>query len=76
MKDLLWFANEVEELDPNFIAASFDVKSIFTNIPLTETIGLSLCFKNLYRKFKSILTSNTKTFPLHLKWNKMVHCHF
>ena len=27
--------------------ASFDIKSLFTNIPLTETIGL--CVENLYR---------------------------
>ena len=41
------FAKEVEEFDPNLIMPSFDVKSLFTNIPLTETIGL--CVENLYR---------------------------
>ena len=33
--------------DPNLVMACFDVKSLFTNIPLTETIGL--CVDNLYR---------------------------
>ena len=41
------FAKEIEEFDSNLIMASFDVKSLFTNIPLTETIGL--CVENLYR---------------------------
>ena len=43
IKDLLLFAKEVEE----FVMASFDVKSIFTNTSLAETIGLFV--ENLYR---------------------------
>ena len=45
IKDSFSFAKEVEEFNPNFIIARFDVKSIFTNIPLTETLGL--CVENL-----------------------------
>ena len=41
-------AKEVEEFDPNLIMASFNVKSLFTNIPPTECI-YCLCVKNLYR---------------------------
>ena len=41
------FAKEVEEFDPNLVMANFDVKSLFTKIPLTETI--SLCVENFYR---------------------------
>ena len=41
------FAKEVAELDPNLIMASFDVKSLFTKIPLTETI--CFCVENLYK---------------------------
>ena len=41
------FAIEVEEFDPNLIMASFHVKSLFTNIFLTKTIGL--CVEDLYR---------------------------
>ena len=40
MKYSFSFAEEVEELDPNLLMASSDVKSLFINIPLTETIGL------------------------------------
>ena len=45
--DSFSFAKEVEEFDPNSVKASVDVKSIFTNIPLTETIGVRV--KNLCR---------------------------
>ena len=38
---------QVEEFDLNLVIASFDVKSLFTCILVTETIGL--CAKNLYR---------------------------
>ena len=41
------FAKEVEEFDPNLTVTSFDLKSLFTNIPLTETIGL--CVENLHK---------------------------
>ena len=40
-------AKEVEEFDPNLTVTSFDLKSLFTNIPLIETIGL--CVENLHR---------------------------
>ena len=35
IKDLCSFAKEFYEFDINLIMASFDVKSLFTNIPLT-----------------------------------------
>ena len=47
IKDSFLIAKEVEEFDPNFIIAKFDVKSLFTNISYTETIAL--CVENLYR---------------------------
>ena len=47
IKDSFSFTKEVEEFDPNLIMVSFDIKSLFTNIPVTETIGL--CVENLYR---------------------------
>ena len=50
IKDSFYFAKKVEEFDPNLIMASFDVKSLFTNILLTETI--CLCVENLHRKQK------------------------
>ena len=38
IKDSFSFQKEVEEFVPNSVIASVDVKSIFTNIPLTETM--------------------------------------
>ena len=35
IKDLCSFAKEFYEFDINLIMVSFDVKSLFTNIPLT-----------------------------------------
>ena len=32
--------------------------------------------QKMWKNFKSILTSNRKTLLLHLKLNKLVHCHF
>ena len=46
IRDSFSFAKEVEEFDPNIIIASFDIKSLFTNLPLTESIGL--CVEDLY----------------------------
>ena len=47
IKDSLSFGKQVEEFYPNLVTASFNVKSLFINIPFTETIGL--CVQNLYR---------------------------
>ena len=40
------FAKELEEFDPILFIATFYAKSLFTNIPLTETTGL--CVENHY----------------------------
>ena len=34
IKDSFSFAKEIDELDPNLVMATFDVKWLFTNIPL------------------------------------------
>ena len=47
IKDSFSFAKEVLEFHASLFMASFDIKSLFTNIPLTET--LNLCVQNLYR---------------------------
>ena len=52
IKDSFSFAEEFEEFDLNLVMASFDVKSLFASIPLTETIGL--CVKNLFRNYTNI----------------------
>ena len=45
IKDSFSFAKKVLEFDASFFIASFDIKSIFTNIPLTKTL-LNLCVQN------------------------------
>ena len=47
IKDCFSFAKDVLEFDSSLFMASFDIKSLSTNIPLTET--LNLCVPNLYR---------------------------
>ena len=47
IKDCFSFAKEVSGFDDSILMASFDTKSLFTNIPLIET--LNLCVENLYR---------------------------
>ena len=46
-KELFSFAKEALDFDASCFMASFDIKSLFTNISLTET--LNLCVQNLYR---------------------------
>ena len=47
IKDSFLSAKEVLEFEASLFMASFDIKSLFTDIPLTET--LNLCVENLYR---------------------------
>ena len=46
-KDSSSFVEQVLDFDTSCFMASFDIKSLFTNIPLRET--LNLCLQNLYR---------------------------
>ena len=52
IKDSFSFAKEVLELDASCFTASFDIKSLSNNIPLTET--LTLCVQNLYRNQRHV----------------------
>ena len=57
-KDSFSFATEVRDQNPDLYMASYDVDSLFTNIPLDETI--EICIKKLYgrkRKFKGFSRS-------------------
>ena len=47
VKDSFSFANEIRLQDSKYIMASFDVESLFSNIPLTETI--QICCDELYK---------------------------
>ena len=59
MKDSFSFAKEVLEFDASLFMTSFDIKSLFTNIPLTER--LNLCVQKLYRNQTHVgnLTQNS-----------------
>ena len=46
IKDSFSFAKEVFQFDASLFIVSFDIKSLFSNITLTET--LNLCVQNLY----------------------------
>ena len=61
-KDSFSFAAEVRQQNPDLFMASFDVNSLFTNIPLDETI--EICVKNLFgrkHKFKGFNKSEFRT---------------
>ena len=49
-KDSFDFAQKVREQNPDLFMASFDIDSLFTNVPLDETI--ELCVKKLFNKRK------------------------
>ena len=47
IKDSFTFVEELQSFDSKLVMASFDIKSLFTNIPLQETINL--CVENLFQ---------------------------
>ena len=47
IKDSFAFAEELQSFDSKLLMASFDIESLFTNIPLQETIDL--CVENLFQ---------------------------
>ena len=70
VKDSFSFCKEIIDQDPNLFMASFDIQSLFTNIPLDETINIcvDLVFHKkkkvkgmLKRHFKQLLTLSVKS---------------
>ena len=59
-RDSFSFAAEVRNQDPDLFMASFDVDSLFTNIPLDETIDI--CVKNLFGKKRKVKGLNKSEF--------------
>ena len=47
IKDSFTFAEELQSFDSKLVMASFNIGSLFTNIPLQETIDL--CVENLFQ---------------------------
>ena len=52
IKDLFSFAEEIVGQDSNLYMVSFDVESLFTNIPLDETINI--CADRVYQRRKKV----------------------
>ena len=52
VNDSFSFADEIRMQNTNLYMTSFDVKSLFTNIPLDETI--SICVDKLYHRKKKV----------------------
>ena len=48
IKDSFTFAEELQSFDSKLVMTSFDIESLFTNIPLQETIDL--CVENLFEE--------------------------
>ena len=52
VKDSFTFCKELLDQDPNLFMASFDIQSLFTNIPLDETIDI--CVDMVFEKGKEV----------------------
>ena len=52
VKDSFQFAEEICEQDPTFCMGSLDVDSLFTNIPLDETIDI--CVNQLFESTDTV----------------------
>ena len=59
IKDSFTSAGEFQSFDSKLVMASFDVESLFTNIPLQETIDL--CVEKIYLKIGIMLIVCRKT---------------
>ena len=52
VKDSFHFAEEIVDQQPDFFMGSLDVNSLFTNIPLGETI--EICINELQKNLKPL----------------------
>ena len=68
LKDSFEFAANIREQNADLFMASFDIASLFTNLPLDETIkicvkkifGRKKTFKGMFKiEFKTLATNNT-----------------
>ena len=60
VKDTVCFAKEIVEQDSSFVMGSLDVDSLFTNIPLDETIDI--CTNTIYNEQDVIEGINKEEF--------------
>ena len=52
VRDSFSFFDEIQEQENNLYMASFDIKSLFTNIPFDETINI--CVNNVFGNKKRV----------------------
>ena len=60
INDSFTFAEELQSFDSKLVMASFDIESIFINIPLQETFGL--CVENLLKDWTHV-NNLSKDYP-------------
>ena len=60
IKDSSTFAEELQSFDSKLVMASFDIESLYTNIPLQETIDL--CVENLFQDRTHLYNSSKDSF--------------
>ena len=66
VKDSFSFSNEIRNKSTSLYMASFDIQSLFTNIPLNETIDICLeLLFNKKRKVKGMLKKHVKELLTH-----------
>ena len=61
IKDSFTFAEELQSFDSKLVMTSFDIESLFTNIPLQETIDLWV--ENLFKNRAHIDDLSEDPFP-------------
>ena len=59
-KDSFAFAEEVRKFNPILTMASMDIESLFTNLPLEETIDI--CCKTLFKETRRVAGMNKREF--------------
>ena len=65
-KDSFSFADDVTKQNTDMFMTSFDIDSLFTNLPLDETI--ELCIKKLFKNNKKVKGMNKKQFKMLLEF--------
>ena len=58
LKDLFEFAKDITNQNSNYVMASLDVDSLFTNVPLDETI--KICIDELFKSEMTVSGLNKK----------------
>ena len=74
LKDSFSFSSDIRNQNPDLFMSSFDINSLFANLPLDETI--ELCIKKTFkrkRKFKSLTRIEFKMLLEFATKNALIH---